>query len=225
MINYKQCLIFMLSVVAFNGAYGMEKKKSTVSVIAKEDAFVQKRINTLTQKIQIDSLIMQRGKTILENETYNSNPILVIAYANFFGEFKIYKKGKQTSYDSFVAEKALGSGLYNNGMEYIGKWLDGKFDCAWEKAKKDVQTIDDLEKAKKEFYDNFGFASKIKSRSEKETRKTGMALHKEWMHKREFASTKFFVETICKQLGIVEEGIIEQEKEKIIGLLKLYDDK
>ena len=39
---------------------------------------------------------MQRGKTILENETYNSNPILVIAYANFFGEFKIYKKGKQT---------------------------------------------------------------------------------------------------------------------------------
>ena len=41
-----------------------------------------------------------------------------------------------------------------------------------------------------------------------------MALHKEWMHKREFASTKFFVETICKQLGIVEEGIIEQEKKR-----------
>ena len=55
-------------------------------------------------------------------------------------------------------------------MEYIGKWLDGKFDCAWEKAKKDVQTIDDLE-AKKEFYDNFGFASKIKSRSRKRNTK------------------------------------------------------
>ncbi len=215
MINYKQSLMLMFCVASMNSMNAMEKKKGEAKEVVNKDIAVTERLNELLN-VETDSIVIQRGRTILSNDDYNDNPALLAAYGNFFAEFHMYKVGEERYYNMLIERGAVEAG---EDADYIREYLYANLDDAWKKEKKEILKNYDVTQAKKRIYSDFGPNQEVFFKDTK----MQMSAYKEWMRTRDFASTKFLVETICKLMG--ERKLIDQETTKVLELLKQYDNK
>lgn len=215
MITYKHILILLTCVTSMISMNAMEKKRGADKKAASKDVDVSEWLNKLLD-VDTDSIVFQRGKTVLLDPHYNDNPILLAAYVNFFAEFIMYKVGEEIYYNMFIEECASNE---SERIDFVYHQLSSKQDNAWQKEKKDILKEDDLNQVRKKIYRDFEFFSEI----EDEYTKMNIAAHKKWMFHRNFASTKFLVETICEQMG--ERNLIDSEMAKVIEVLKRYDNK
>lgn len=211
MINYKHSLVLIFCFASMASTSAMEKKKGEAGELVSKDVRVAERLNQLID-FETDSIVMQRGKTILSNEDYNDNPVLLAACGSLLAEFRMYKEGEEKYYEMFVEKSVCEQGV-SGDPDFVRGYLNVALDDAWSKAKKKYNLSD----VKKSFYADFGTNGVITKED-----KTAMAVYKKWMQTRDFVSTKFLVEIICKQMG--ERKLIEQETLKVIQLFKQYDN-
>jgi hypothetical protein len=227
MITYKNSLILMLSIASMSSIHAMKKDKKNknkeAAVVVNEDAAVHEWINKL-MNFETDSVVIQEGKTILTNDDYNDNPVLLAAYASFYVEFKCYKKGRERYYNMFTAKNSLGT-EWEGDPEGFNAMLFANIDSDWKKEAKEIKKSYDQIQIRKKMHADFGSASKKNNGQTKKEVRTEFSSIKKWMQAREFRSTKFYVDVICKQMGIIDDIDIEQEKTKIIELLHKYDNK
>lgn len=213
MINYKQSLMLLVFAASVNGMSAMK----SIDKVANNGRDVTERINVLLNNellnIETDSIVIQRGRTILINENYNDNPSLLAAYAGFLTEFYIYKVGEEKFYNMVIGKGALEEGI-DADLDFAAELFKSILDEAWELEKNKILAMRDLEEVKSSFFASF-------DTYDLEDDKSTIAVYKKWMSARNFVSTKFLIETICESMG--ERTLIEQETEKVLGIFKQYD--
>lgn len=137
MVINKKILLIFISITLITTISSMEKKSdhtTTTEVLS----------NLLN--FETDSLVIARGKTILDNKDYNDKPLLLAVYSYLMTELAICKFSEQKYYTMLVETQAI---RISEDVEYIERLLFEQLDDSWKKQKKEILQVNNLKKAKK----------------------------------------------------------------------------
>lgn len=222
MILNKQFLIILLGMFLITKSYSMEKE--VMAGRTPEDAAEH---YTDFLNFDTDSIVIQRTKTVLSNEDYNKNPVLLAAYGRLVGELIIYKIIEGKDYERFVTflasiaetpELAKGDANLTLAAKDI-QYVFTQSNRMWNKGKKEILEANDVDASVNSFKRNLQI---MFLHLQDEKLRMDLAVYKEWMKMSEFISIKFMVKKVCKLMN--KKDLVKQEQTKVLELLKQYEN-